>query len=106
MSDPSTKVTAILRRYARATAPYVGPELRLQDFGIDVLDLSLIALDLEDAFDIDVDCDDIAPSHTVAGLIERVASLIAQRHDARRARASRARNTRSSSLWVRAGLKS
>ena len=55
MHDWTPRVIAILRNYMRDPTAGVAGSMALNDLAIDLLDLPLIYLDLEDAFDVDID---------------------------------------------------
>lgn len=101
--DLSAKIIATLRLHMRKTGVSITRSGRLADLGIDLLDLPIIALDLEDAFDIDICYDDINQFETVNCIIERVQALLESRRQQRPAPS--ASNAHSGSAWLRAGLK-
>ena len=73
MPDLTPRVTAILRKYMRDANAAVAGSLTLTDLQIDLLDLPLIYLDLEDAFDIDVGKGDgFEPPATVDDLLAHI----------------------------------
>lgn len=80
MLDPTPRVIAVLRSYMRDPSALVAGALTLAELEIDPLDLPLIYLDLEDAFDIDVGHGDgPEPPATVDHLIARVGARLAER---------------------------
>jgi acyl carrier protein len=98
MSDPTSQVTAILRKYMRDPNTVVAAALTLTALEIDLLDLPLIYLDIEDAFDIDVgQGDGLEQPATVGQLIARVAERLAARA------APRPRLPRRKSTWLSTG---
>ena len=50
MQDPTARIIAILKQYARDLGYPVAGWTRFSELGIDRLDLPLIVLDIEDAF--------------------------------------------------------
>ena len=97
MSDPSPRVIAILRKYMRNPNAAVLRAATLAELEIDPLDLPLIYLDLEDAFDIDVGRGDEPPPATADHLIARVAVRLAERAN------PRPRPQRRKSTWLSTG---
>jgi hypothetical protein len=78
MSDLMPRVFAILRKYMRDPSAAVAGAMTLADLELDPLDIPLIYLDVEDAFDIDVGQGDDQPA-TVDQLVARVAARLAAR---------------------------
>lgn len=101
--DLTAKIFTILASYMREPGAQITRYGRMADLGIDLLDLPIIALDLEDAFDIDVCHDDINQLETVNCIIERVQSLLEKRRQRRSAPSTS--NSLAGSAWLRAGLK-
>jgi hypothetical protein len=78
MHDMTPRVIAILRNYMRDPTVGVAGSMALNDLAIDLLDLPLIYLDLEDAFDVDIDrADELEQSATVDVVVARVAARLA-----------------------------
>jgi acyl carrier protein len=78
MHDWTPRVIAILRNYMRDPTAGVAGSMALSDLAIDLLDLPLIYLDLEDAFDVDIDrADELEQSATVDAVIARIAARLA-----------------------------
>ena len=78
MHDWTPRVIAILRNYMRDPTAGVAGSMALNDLAIDLLDLPLIYLDLEDAFDVDIDlADELEQSATVHAVIARIAARLA-----------------------------
>jgi acyl carrier protein len=78
MHDMTPRVIAILRNYMRDPTAGVAGSMALNDLAIDLLDLPLIYLDLEDAFDVDIDrADELEQSATVDDVVARVAARLA-----------------------------
>jgi acyl carrier protein len=78
MHDWTPRVIAILRNYMRDPTAGVAGSMALNDLAIDLLDLPLIYLDLEDAFDVDIDrADELEQSATVDAVIARIAARLA-----------------------------
>lgn len=73
---------AVLARYAGERGQPIGSETLLSDVGIDRLDISMVALDLEDALHVDIGIDaNIEAANSVAELIGCVeAALRAKSH--------------------------
>jgi acyl carrier protein len=99
--DPTPRIIAILEQYMRDPSSPVAPCSRLSDLEIDVLDLTLIVLDIEDAFDIQIRYDEeIEGFATVGALVGCVTSHL-------QAKAARPRPlaaaTRRKSLWLTTG---
>jgi len=98
MPDLTPRVIAILRKYMRDPNAMVAGPMALTELEIDLLDLPLIYLDLEDAFDVDVaHGDGIEPPGTVDHLIARVAARLAARA------MPRPRLPRRKSTWLSTG---
>jgi hypothetical protein len=92
MPDQTLKLHAIVRNYAHCNAP-LRRATTLREAGIDRLDLPMIALDIEDAFDVhfgSVDDSLIA----VGDLIDRLQSCLAAKA------MPRVRQPRRRSSWV------
>lgn len=86
MQHLTPKVVAILAKYMRDPAASVGCSTTLRQLDIDLLDLPMIFLDLEDAFDVRMGPDDeINGSSTIRTLVARItAELKAERLEPRR----------------------
>jgi hypothetical protein len=98
MSDLTPRVFAILRKYMRDPNAAVAGPMGLTELEIDLLDLPLIYLDLEDAFDVDVgQGDGLEQPATVDDLIARVAARLAARA------MPRPRLARRKSSWMSTG---
>jgi acyl carrier protein len=79
MPDPTPRLIAILKKYMRDPAAGVTGSTTLAELEIDILDLPMILLDVEDAFDIQIDDDDeIEGSATVDRLAACVAAKALQ----------------------------
>lgn len=101
MQDLTPRIIAILQKYMRDPAARVGSSTTLAELEIDLLDLPMILLDLEDAFDLQVGHDDeIDGSATV----DRLAACVASRLEAE-ALQPRRRTTvpRSKGSWISTG---
>lgn len=98
MHDPAPNLTAILRKYMRdASRPVPGAAV-LTDLGIHHLDVPLICLDIEDAFDVSIGLgEDLDELTTVADLAARLAGARAARS------APRASPVRRKSSWMSTG---
>ncbi|HVY42696.1 MAG TPA: phosphopantetheine-binding protein [Hyphomicrobiaceae bacterium] len=105
MDDLAAKTVTLLKPYLRNAGDGFVPDARLSDLGIDPLDLPILALDIEDAFDIDIGYDEIGRVETIRGVVERVRSRVAAKRQAR-SRTSSEAGRRTSSAWLRASLKS
>ena len=78
MHDMTPRVIAILRNYMRDPTAGVAGSMALNDLAIDLLDLPLIYLDPEDAFDVDIDlADELEQSATVDAVIACIAARLA-----------------------------
>jgi acyl carrier protein len=101
MPDLNPRLIAILKKYMRDPASRVTGSTTLAELEIDILDLPMILLDVEDAFDIQIDDDDeIEGSATV----DRLAACVAARLAAK-ALQPRRRTTvpRSKGSWISTG---
>jgi acyl carrier protein len=101
MPDLTPRVAAILKKYMRDPAARVAGATTLADLEIDLLDLPMIVLDIEDAFDLHIgDDDEIDGAITVDRLAACVAALLAAK-----ALQPRPRTTvpRSKSTWISTG---
>jgi acyl carrier protein len=56
MQNVTGQLIAILARYVRNTAVAITSETTLADLDIDLLDIPMIFLDVEDQFDVQVEC--------------------------------------------------
>ena len=92
MSDLTMQLPAILRNYALVHAP-LGRATTLPEAGIDRLDLPMIALDIEDAFDVHFGPVDDSLA-TVGDLIDRLNERLAAKA------MPRARQARRRSSWM------
>ena len=92
MSDLTMQLHAILRNYALVHAP-LGRTTTLREAGIDRLDLPMIALDIEDAFDVHFGAVDDSLV-TVGDLIDRLNERLAAKA------MPRVRQTRRRSSWM------
>lgn len=98
MHELTPRTIAILRSYARDAVVSIEATTALAALEIDGLDLPMIVLDIEDAFDIHVPYDDdIADCVTVADLVALVMSRIEARLARHRILAATPRIRRS---WV------
>jgi hypothetical protein len=80
MPDLAPRLLAILGKYMRDPDAAVAGAMTLTALQIDLLDLPLIYLDVEDAFDIDVgQGDGLEQPATVDDLVARVAARLAAR---------------------------
>jgi acyl carrier protein len=83
MPDVTTKITAILLRYMRNPAAPADGLTTLSELEIDRMDLPMIALDIEDAFGVQIqyddEIDDAATVQTLVGCVEaRLAAKVLQ----------------------------
>jgi len=77
MPDLNPRLVAILKKYTRDPAARVAGSTTLAEIEIDLLDLPMIVLDIEDAFDLHIgDDDEIDGSITVDRLAACVAALL------------------------------
>lgn len=77
MQQLTPKVVAILVKYMRDPAASVAGSTKLGALDIDLLDLPMIFLDIEDAFDVRVGSDDeIDGSTTIRALVARITSRL------------------------------
>ena len=85
MQDITPKIIAILQKYIRNSAVRIGGTTILNELEIDFLDLQMIFLDVEEAFDVQIrDEDDIEVAASVSGLTQCVtAHLQAKRSQPR-----------------------
>lgn len=68
---------AILQKYMRDPTARVASSAKLRELGIDLLDLPLICLDVEDAFDVQLGHgDELEELETVHDLVARVTSCL------------------------------
>ena len=75
MSDPTQKIIAILEQYGRNSRDPIASSTALGGLEIDVLDLPMIVLDVEDAFDIHIRYgEEVEGFATVGDLVTCVAS--------------------------------
>jgi acyl carrier protein len=73
MPDVTTKITAILQRYMRDDEAPADSLTTLSALEIDQMDLPMIALDIEDAFGVQIQYDDeIGDAATVETLVQCV----------------------------------
>ncbi len=78
MPDLTPELTAILRKYMRDPGAPVGRSTRLSEIEIDQLDLPVICLDVEDAFDVQIDYgNELEDLATVDDLVARLAAALA-----------------------------
>jgi acyl carrier protein len=78
MTNLTPRLITILQKYVRDPNAKVGGSTLLSDVEIDLLDLSMICLDLEDAFDVQMGHgDELKGLATVEDLVARVASGLA-----------------------------
>jgi hypothetical protein len=92
MPDQTLQLHAIVRNYAHSDVP-LGRPTTLREAGIDRLDLPMIALDIEDAFDVHFGPIDDGLS-TVGDLIDRLQGCLAAKA------MPRARRQRRRSSWM------
>ena len=73
MQHLTPKVVAVLAKYMRDRTVSVSRSTTLRELDIDLLDLPMIFLDLEDAFDVRMGPDDeIGGSSTIRTLVSRI----------------------------------
>ncbi|HUJ31132.1 MAG TPA: acyl carrier protein [Candidatus Acidoferrum sp.] len=78
MSDPvADKVIATLASVKRIPAEKITLETKLQDLGIDSLDVFTLLFELENAFKISIPDDDVRSIRTVNDIVVGVKKLIA-----------------------------
>lgn len=78
MHDLSPGLIAILRKFMRDPAASVGRSTTLRELDIDLLDVPMICLDVEDAFDVQIGhADELEEFATVDDLVARVTSCLA-----------------------------
>ena len=78
MHDLTPGLIAILQKYMRDPAARVGSSTTLTELEIDVLDLPMICLDVEDAFDVQIgQGDELEELTTVDDLVARLALRLA-----------------------------
>ena len=79
MPDLTPRLIAILQQYMRDPAAPVGRHTTLNELDIDLLDLPMIFLDVEDAFDVHIRYDDeIEDFATVGGLVAHLEAKVLQ----------------------------
>lgn len=101
MQDLTPALIGILQKYMRDPAAYAGGATTLSGLEIDGLDLPLILLDVEDAFDVQIQsCDDIDGTTTVECLAANVAARVVAKALAPRPRSTVPRSTGS---WLSTG---
>lgn len=94
------KVIEILNKYVAAPAQDIDTSAPLSDLDIDCLDIPMIFLDIEDAFNVQIlGSDETDPSLTVDGLI----ACVAARLDAKHRAANRPVIRRPKRTWVSTG---
>ena len=78
MHDLTPGLVAVLQKYMREPTARVGRSTTLSELGIDLLDLPMIYLDVEDAFNVQMGYgDELEELATVHDLVARVASRLA-----------------------------
>lgn len=103
MDDLAAKTLTLLKPYLKRQAATIALDARLIDLGIDRLDLPILALDIEDAFDIDVSSDEMQRLVTIGAVIDRIRLALAARRQARKVSACGSR--RADSAWLKASRK-
>jgi len=101
MQELTPRIITILQKYMHDPAALVGSSTTLSELEIDLLDLPMIFLDVEDAFDVQIGYDnEIEDFATVRGLVAHVASRLEAKALQRRPRSSvpRAKGT-----WISTG---
>lgn len=100
MQNLAPRLAAILAKYMRDPAAHVSGATKLADIGIDELDMLLIAIDIEDTFDIELSSDDREAFSTVGSLAARTAAAIEEqaRRPLRRTTVPRSRGS-----WMSTG---
>lgn len=77
MQDPAPGIISVLLKYMNAPAARVETSTQLSDLDIDRLDLPMIVLDIEDAFDVHIRHDtEIEDCVTVRDLVVCVAACL------------------------------
>ncbi|KAB2938429.1 MAG: acyl carrier protein [Hyphomicrobium sp.] len=80
MNDLTPRLIAILRKYMRDPSASVGSTTPLGELDIDHLDLPMICLDVEDAFDVQVGHgEELEELATVGDLVARLAAGLAEK---------------------------
>lgn len=93
MPDLTARLIAILRKYMRDPKTSVGSATTLDELEIDHLDLPMICLDVEEAYDVTIGHgDDLDGLATVGDVAARLAERLAERA-APRTRAARRRSS-------------
>ena len=101
MQDLTPALIAIVQKYMRDPSTYVAGSTTLSQLEIDLLDLPMICLDIEDAFDVEIQSgDDIDGVTTVQCLAANVAARVAAKALAPRPRSTVPRSTGS---WLSTG---
>lgn len=77
MQELTPRIIAILRKYMHDPSTVVGNSTTLSELEIDLLDLPMICIDAEEAFDITIRCgDEMDDPVTVGGLVACVAACL------------------------------
>ena len=94
--DVSARIGAILAKYASYPNARIDDLTTLLDLGVDCLDQPMIALDIEDALDVNLSaCRPMADTTTLRDLVEGAIAAKAAQLETRRIRASTPRAKRS-----------
>ena len=100
MSNPTETIITIIQRYRRAAPLSIGSTTTLRELDIDRLDLPMVLLDIEDAFDIEFQPhSDRESFETVRDLSVFVAARLADKAARPRTRVV----TRTSGGWMSTG---
>ena len=93
MTNPTAKIAAILASYTRDATVVIGSATTLAQLDIDVMDLPMIFLDIEDAFNVQIQYDEaVEDVASVEALVNAVTARLA-------AKASQPRIARVKSNW-------
>ena len=77
MTNPTAKIAAILARYTRDATVVIGSATTLTQLDIDVMDLPMIFLDIEDAFNVQIQYDEaVEDVATVEALVTAVTTRL------------------------------
>jgi acyl carrier protein len=97
MQDLTPRIIAILPKYMRDPSACVERTTALSDLEIDELDLPMLVLDIEDVFNVEIQCDDEIEGITT---VQSLADFVSAKVVPARTRSSVPRSTRG---WLSTG---